>query len=85
MRLALTRKLQGLQPVFHVSLLRRYKPSGDGVEPQPPIVVDEEEEYEVKALLAYQVRRGTRQYLVRKRGHDNSKDNWLSEVELEHS
>ena len=38
--LALTRKLQGLHPVFHVSLLRRYKPGGDGVEPPPPIVVE---------------------------------------------
>ena len=31
--LALTRKLQGLHPVFYVSLLHRYKPGGDGVEP----------------------------------------------------
>ena len=49
--LALTGKLQGLHPVFHVSLLHRYKPGGDGVEPPPPIVVDEEEEYEVKPYL----------------------------------
>ena len=55
-RLELTGKLRGLHPVFHVSLLRRYKPSGDGVEPPPPIVVDEEEEYEVKALLAHRFR-----------------------------
>ena len=53
--LALTRKLWGLHPVFHVSLLRRYKPGGDGVEPPPPIAVDEEEEYEVKALFAHRL------------------------------
>ena len=53
--LALTRKLQGLHPVFQISLLRRYKPGGDRVEPPPPIVVDEEEEYEVEALLAHRV------------------------------
>ena len=41
--LVLTRKLWGLHLVFHVSLLRRCKPSGDGVEPSPPIVADEEE------------------------------------------
>ena len=40
--LALTGKLRGLHPVFHVSLLHRYKPGGDGVEPPPPIVVDED-------------------------------------------
>ena len=45
--LALTRKLQGLHPVFHVSLLRGYESSGDGVEPLPPIVVVEEENYKV--------------------------------------
>ena len=53
--LALTRKLQGLHPVFHVSLICKYKPGGDGVEPLPPIVVDKEEEYKVKALLLHQV------------------------------
>ena len=66
--LALTRKLRGLHPVFHISLLRRYEPSGDGVEPPPPIVVDEEKEYEVEALLAHRVQQGTRQYLVCWRG-----------------
>ena len=51
--LVLTGKLRGLHPVFHISLLCRYKPGGDGVKPPPPIVADEEEEYEVKALLSY--------------------------------
>ena len=50
--LALTGKLWGLHPVFHVFLLCRYDPSGDGVEPPPPIIMDEEEEYKVEALLA---------------------------------
>ena len=53
--LVLTKKLQGLHLVLHVSLLYRYKPSGDGVVPLPPIVMNEEEEYEVKALLSHQV------------------------------
>ena len=81
-RLALTGKLQGLHPVFHVSLLCRYKPSGDGVKPPPPIVVDEEEEYEVEALQAHRLCRGARQYLVCWRGNNSSKDSWLSETEL---
>ena len=45
----------GLDPVFHISLLCRYKPGGYGVEPPPPIVADEEEEYEVEALFSHQV------------------------------
>ena len=53
--LALTGKLWGLHLVFYISLLRRYKPSGDGAKPPPPIVVDEEEEYKVQALVAHRV------------------------------
>ena len=53
--LALTGKLWGLHLVFHVFSLCRYKPSGDWVEPPTPNVVDEEEEYEVEALLLHQV------------------------------
>ena len=82
--LTLTRKLWALHLVFHVSLLCRYKPGGDRVIPSPPIVVDEEEEYEVEALFAHKVQLGTRQYLVCWRGYDNSEDSWLSETELEH-
>ena len=55
MCLALTRKLQGLHPVFNVPLLCKYKPGGDGVETPPPIVMDEEEEYKVEALLSRRV------------------------------
>ena len=55
MHLALTGKLRGLHLVFHISLLRRYEPSGDRVKPPPPIVADEEEVYDVKALLSHQV------------------------------
>ena len=51
--LALTGKLWGLHPVFHIYFLRRYKPNGDGVEPPPPIVVDKKEENEVEALLSH--------------------------------
>ena len=62
--LALTEKLQGFHPVFHISLLHRYNPGGDGVEPPTPIIVDEEEEYKVVALLSHQVQQGGREYLV---------------------
>ena len=51
--LAFTGKLRGLHPVFYISLLCRYKPSGDGVEPPPPIVAGKEEEYKVEALVSH--------------------------------
>ena len=84
-RLALRGKLRGVHPIFHVSLLRRYQPGGDGVEPPPPVTIDEEDEYEVEALVAHRVRRGTREHLVRWRGYDASEDTWLPETELGHS
>ena len=49
--LVLTGKLWGLHPVFHVTLLCRYKPSGDGVEPPPPIVVDKQKNTRSKPYL----------------------------------
>ena len=84
-RLELTGKLQGLHPVFYVSLLWRYKPGGDRVKPPPPIVVDGEEEYEVEALFSHQLQWGIREYLVCWRGYDSSEDSWLGVVDLEHS
>ena len=54
-RLALTKKIRGLHLVFHISLLHKYKPGGDGIIPLPPIVLDKEEEYGVEALLAHRV------------------------------
>ena len=49
------REALGVAPSLHVSLLHRYEPGGDGVKPPPPIVMDEKEEYKVKALLAHRV------------------------------
>ena len=40
--LALTGKLWGLHPVFHISLIHSYEPSGDRIKPPTPIVVDKE-------------------------------------------
>ena len=84
-RLVLTGKLQGLHPVFHVSLLCRYEPSGDGVRTPPPIIADEEGEYKVKALFAHRVQLGARHYLICRRVYNNSGDSWLSKTELEYS
>ena len=42
-----------LHPVFHVSRLKPFVPGGgDGVQPPPPVVVDEGEvEYEVERIV----------------------------------
>lgn len=84
-RLELSGKLRGVHPVFHISLVRRYTAGGDGVDPPDPVVIDDQVEYEVEALLAHRRRRGNLEFLVRWRGYDSSEDSWLAESDLQHS
>ena len=74
-----------LHPVFNVSQLRPYRQPTDRfpgrrVDPQPPVVVDGEEEYEVQEVLSHRDRRvgrGTRrEYLVRWRGYSDLDNTW---------
>jgi transposase InsO family protein len=70
-----------LHPVFNVSQLRPYEdPSarfpGRVVEPQPPVVVDGEEEYEVEAILAHREHRRRREYLVKWVGYPSLHNTW---------
>ena len=71
-----------LHPVFNVSQLRPYRdPSarfpGRVTEPQPPIVVDGEEDYEVEAILGHRDRRRRREYLVKWVGYPDLDNTWV--------
>ena len=74
-----------LHPVFNVSQLRPYRQPTDKfpdrvVDPQPPVVVDGEEEYEVEAVISHRdSRRGgatRRQYLVKWLGYADLHNTW---------
>ena len=74
-----------LHPVFNVSQLRPYRQSiatfpGRTQDPQPPVVVDGEEEYEVGEILSHRERRigrGTRrEYLVQWLGYSSLHNTW---------
>ena len=52
-RLELSIKLHKHHPVFHASLLCRYLPGGDGVEPLAPMIVEDVDEHESEALIAH--------------------------------
>ena len=51
----LSRMIQGLYPDFFVSFLGRYQARSGRVAPLPPIIIDNEVEYIVKALVSHYV------------------------------
>jgi hypothetical protein len=68
-----------VHPVFHVSLLARVRPNdipGRVQEPSPPIIVDDQEEYEVEEVLDSRIRRRKLQYLVHWKGWPVSARTW---------
>ena len=79
-----------LHPVFNVSQLRPYHdPSarfpGRVVEPQPPVVVDGADEYEVEEVLGHRDVRRRREYLVKWVGYPSLHNTWLPLSNLENA
>ena len=74
-----------IHPVFHISLLEPYKPStipGRTREPPPPIVIDNEEEWEVEEILDSELRRRKLWYKVRWAGYSLARDSWQPASDL---
>ena len=68
--------LRGLHNIFHAHLLRCYRTNGLDYE-APPLEINGEEHYKVKAIRKYGVIRGEMQYLVKWTGYDKSENLWL--------
>ena len=73
--------------VFHVSRLRPFKDDGRVQPPPPPIVVDNELEYEVDKIYAHRdvkvgKNRTRREYLVRWKGYGVEHDEYVPEANL---
>ena len=65
--------------MFHVSLLEPYKKTNDNNVPAPPsILVEREDEYEVKKILDNRIYRGKLQYLVKWLEYSHDKDQWVA-------
>ena len=75
-----------IHPVFHVSLLKPYHPSGRTQPPPPAVWVDDEPEYEVEHILSHRVvKRGRNrkyEYLIKWTGYGPEHNSWEPEVNL---
>ena len=70
-------------PVFHVSLLRKYKDGGRQVAPPPAVLLDGEIEYEVEQILAHVDKStGRREYLVKWKGYGPEENTWVKESDF---
>lgn len=67
-------------PVFHVDRLRPAKTASlvpDRTLPEPPpVIIDEEEEYEVEAVLDSRIFRRQFQYLIKWKGYSDAENSW---------
>ncbi|GBE77221.1 Transposon Tf2-6 polyprotein [Sparassis crispa] len=65
--------------VFHAALLSPYRENdihGPNYMNPPPDVVDNEEEYEVEAILNHKMYRGHLRYLVKWKGYSSAENSW---------
>ena len=69
--------LRNVHPVFHVSLLRKWRSNGLR-STTPPVDIDDKTEYEVHHIKAHHLHRNELQFLTLFIGFDSSEDMWLS-------
>ncbi|CAI7881540.1 unnamed protein product, partial [Closterium sp. NIES-53] len=85
LRLPYTWKLHN---AFHVQLLKPYKDpnqqfQGRQLPPPPPVLVQDEPEYEVERVLTHRRRGGTTlEFLLRWKGYDTTEDSWVIEADM---
>ncbi|CAI5468601.1 unnamed protein product [Closterium sp. Yama58-4] len=72
-----------LHNAFHVQLLKPYKDpnqqfQGRQLPPPPPVLVQDEPEYEIERILSHRRRGGkTLEFLIRWKGYDPTEDSWV--------
>lgn len=75
-----------IHPVFHVSLLRRYyEREGQLPPPDPIVITNDQEEYEVEEILAKRIRYKKPEYLVKWKGYKLHDASWESLDNLENA
>ncbi|CAI7804365.1 unnamed protein product [Closterium sp. NIES-53] len=77
-----------LHNAFHVQVLKPYKDpnqqfQGRQLSPPPPVLVQDEPEYEVERVLTHRRRGGkTLEFLLRWKGYDPTEDSWVVEADM---
>ncbi|CAI7805486.1 unnamed protein product [Closterium sp. NIES-53] len=77
-----------LHNAFHVQLLKPYKDpnqefQGRQLPPPPPVLIQDEPEYEVERVLTHRRRGGkTVEFLLRWKGYDPAEDSWVVEADM---
>ncbi|CAI7897450.1 unnamed protein product [Closterium sp. NIES-54] len=77
-----------LHNAFHVQLLKPYKDPnqqfhGRQLPPPPPVLIQDEPEYEVERVLTHRHRGGkTLEFLLRWKGYDPAEDSWVVEADM---
>ncbi|CAI5947953.1 unnamed protein product [Closterium sp. NIES-65] len=77
-----------LHNAFHVQLLKPYKDpnqqfQGRQLLPPPPVLIQDEPEYEIERVLSHRRRGGkTLEFLIRWKGYDPTEDSWVAEADM---
>ena len=72
-----------IHPVFHVSLLKKYSKSEiQRIQPPPPTIAQDQEEYEVEKILDKKTSGKKTWYLVKWKGYPDSDRTWESKTNL---
>ena len=77
-----------IHDIFHASLLSSYcstEAYGSSFLNPPPDVIDNEEEYEVEAILSHKGSKARRLYLTAWKGYSSTENTWEPESNLRHS
>ena len=82
-----TMRKKNIHNVFHISKLKRFNESDPkfglrkGSPPEPDIE-DEEDEYQIDAIVNERIRRGKKEYLMKWKGYSSIDNSWISEDDL---
>jgi Chromo (CHRromatin Organisation MOdifier) domain len=77
-----------IHPTFHASVLSSYGKTdvhGPNFPKPPPDIIEEEEEFEVEAILSHKGTGIKRRYLVSWKGYSSGDNEWLPEKNLKNS